>query len=111
MTAPVLLTRYLLWCSSMYPQLELRFFAPGDAAEFQDDDGRFFARLAQPSLGPVHQDWFGAMERAAVADAHRVLLTGTHGNAGLTWDGRFALSSLLQTQDWPLFARELRART
>jgi asparagine synthase (glutamine-hydrolysing) len=93
----------------LYPDLELRFLAPEGADEFENDDTRCCARLAQPSFGPLHQTWFGAMERTAVAEGHRVLLTGTHGNAGLSWDGKFALSSLLTALDLPLFARELRA--
>lgn len=94
----------------MYPALDLRFLAPERAEEFDSDDLRFFARLTQPSFGPVHQDWFGAMERCTLAEGHRVLLTGGYGNSGLTWDGKFALSSLLQAYDWPLLAREAKAR-
>ncbi len=91
----------------MHPALDVRFLAPERPHPFEEDNARLFARTGLPALNPANTGWFSFLREAAVAAGHPVLLTGTRGNFGLTWQGRFSLRALLRAGKLVAFAREL----
>jgi asparagine synthase (glutamine-hydrolysing) len=93
----------------MYPQLGIRWLAPTSLHPFEEDYTRFFARANLPVFGPSAHAWYAHLSDAVAAAGHRVLLVGNYGNFGLSWDGTFALLSLLRGGAWSEFGHELRA--
>lgn len=91
----------------MYPQLNVRFFAPEKAHADIADETRFFARGALPLFALANLAAFGHIYDAIRAAGHRVLLVGTMGNYGLSWNGRFSLLALLRHGQWLAFGRDL----
>jgi asparagine synthase (glutamine-hydrolysing) len=93
----------------MHPSLDVRFIAPERPHPFEEDSIRYFARTNLPALNPSNLGWFSHLYDAAAVAGHRALLTGTRGNFGLTWHGRFSLLALLHDGQWAEFASELPA--
>ena len=93
----------------MHPALDVRFIAPERPHPFEEDSSRYFARTSLPALNPSNLGWFSHLYDAAAGAGHPALLTGTRGNFGLTWHGRFSLLAQLRAGTWADFARELPA--
>lgn len=91
---------------SMHPALDLHFIADETSHPFETDDARLFARTNVPVLGPLNLGAFGHVHDAVVDAGHSVVQTGTYGNFGLTWDGRFSLPVLLRARQWGILTRE-----
>jgi asparagine synthase (glutamine-hydrolysing) len=93
----------------MHPGLRLVFIVDDRVHPRDRDDTRFFAGTGLPFLGPVAQSEAMYLRDAIAGRDPRVLLVGTYGNFGLTWDGKFSLAALLGAHQWRGFVRELRA--
>src|SRR5262249_19751599 len=91
----------------MQPTLDLRLLRPETPHPFEIDPERYFAATGVPVLDPTNLGWFSSLHDAVAADSHRLLLDGSYGNLGLTWDGKFALRALLRQRDWRALAREV----
>jgi asparagine synthase (glutamine-hydrolysing) len=92
----------------MYPQLRTNFCTPPIDHPLDADPTRFFVRKNIPTRNASIIGQYDALI-ATVAAKHRTLLDGRYGNLGLSWDGQDALFDLFRTQQWPSFAKELRA--
>jgi asparagine synthase (glutamine-hydrolysing) len=90
-----------------HPTLDVRLLRPKTPHPFETDPERYFAATSVPALDPTNLGWFSSLHDAVAADSHRLLLDGSYGNLGLTWDGKFALRALLHWRDWRGLAREL----
>jgi asparagine synthase (glutamine-hydrolysing) len=91
----------------MHPTLEVRLLRPETPHPFEIDPEHYFAATGVPVLDPTNLGWFSSLHAAVAADSHRLLLDGSYGNLGLTWDGKFALRALLRRRDWRALAREV----
>ncbi|HEY1796181.1 MAG TPA: asparagine synthase-related protein [Stellaceae bacterium] len=91
----------------MHPSLDLRLLMPETPHPFERDPIHYFAATGAPVFDPTNLGWFSHLHDTAAADAHRLLLDGTYGNLGLTWDGKFALRAALRQRDWRAVAREV----
>ncbi len=92
----------------LYPQLDVRLLMPQAPHPLEEDATRHFAEMgfaiqAGPNLG-----WFAYLFDAVANAGHKVLVTGMHGNVGLTWPGEDFLWALLRGGEWRRFGRELR---
>ncbi|PTS75803.1 hypothetical protein DBR17_15305, partial [Sphingomonas sp. HMWF008] len=92
----------------MHPSLALRFVAPTGAHTLDEDPRRFFAAGGVPTFAATNLGWHAHIHDAAARDGHRVLLTGSAGNFGLTWGGAMSLIGLLRQGRVAAFQRELR---
>lgn len=93
----------------MYPQLQIGFIAPQGLHPLEEDDTRLFAQLGVPALGASLIGRAAFVQDAIRAARHPVLLIGSRGNVGLSWDGGSSLLSLIKAGHWLAFARELSA--
>ncbi len=93
----------------MHPSLKLRFVAPDHSNPIADPDTRHFLRAYLPALGPVGLGLGRHLSNDVQASGHRVMLLGSYGNFGLTWEGLLSLAVLLRGRQWQSFAHELRA--
>jgi asparagine synthase (glutamine-hydrolysing) len=91
----------------MHPTLDLRLLRPETPHPFETNPEHYFAATGVPVLDPTNLGWFSSLHDAVAADSHRLLLDGSYGNLGLTWDGKFALRALLRERDWRALAREV----
>lgn len=91
----------------LHPALDVRLLRPETPHPFETDPERYFAATGVPVLDPTNLGWFSSLHDAVAADSHRLLLDGSYGNLGLTWDGKFALRALLRRRDWRALAHEL----
>ncbi len=93
----------------MHPSLKLRFVAPDHGHPMADPDTRHFLRAYLPALGPVGLGLGRHLSNDVQAAGHRVMLLGSYGNLGLTWEGPLSLAVLLRRRQWQSFAHEARA--
>jgi asparagine synthase (glutamine-hydrolysing) len=93
----------------MHPSLKLRFVAPDHSNPSADPDTRHFLRAYLPALGPVGLGLGRHLSNDVQAAGHRVMLLGSYGNFGLTWEGLLSLAVLLRGRQWQSFAHEVRA--
>ena len=93
----------------MHPGLRLRFIVDDRIHPMDCDDTRYFAGTGLPSVSPFARSEAMYLRDAIVGGDPRVLLVGTYGNFGLSWDGKFSLATLLRGRQWRGFVRELRA--
>ena len=93
----------------MHPALDVRSIAPENPHAVEEDCTRYFARMSLPVLSPANLGWFSHLYDDVASARHSVLLTGTRGNFGLTWRGRYSLLALLRAGKPAGFARELAA--
>src|ERR1700722_4950074 len=93
----------------MHPSLKLRFVAPDHSHPIADPDTRHFLRAYLPALGPVGLGLGRHLSNDVQAAGHRVMLLGSYGNLGLTWEGLLSLAVLLRGRQWQSFAHEVRA--
>jgi asparagine synthase (glutamine-hydrolysing) len=93
----------------MYPSLKLRFVAPDHSHPIADPDTRHFLRAYLPALGPVGLGLGRHLSNDVQASGHRVMLLGSYGNLGLTWEGLLSLAVLLRSGQWQSFTHEVRA--
>ena len=91
----------------MHPALDLRLLTPETPHPFETNPERYFTATGVPVLDPTNLGWFSSLHDAVAADSHCLLLDGSFGNLGLTWDGKFALRALLRQRDWGALAREV----
>lgn len=91
----------------LYPALELHFVTTTDDEPGAFDDMRWFARYGAPTRGPANRAWFDKLLRAVPAAGHRGILVGRSGNFGLSWQGAFSLTSLLQSGRLGEFTKQL----
>src|SRR5580704_9696557 len=93
----------------VHPSLKLRFVAPDHSNPVADPDTRHFLRAYLPALGPVGLGLGRHLSNDVQAAGHRVMLLGSYGNFGLTWEGLLSLAVLLRGGQWQSFAHEVRA--
>jgi asparagine synthase (glutamine-hydrolysing) len=93
----------------MHPSLKLRFVAPDHSHPTADPDTRHFLRAYLPALGPVGLGLGRHLSNDVQAAGHRVMLLGSYGNLGLTWEGLLSLAVLLRGRQWQRFAHEVGA--
>ncbi|MBI1202386.1 MAG: hypothetical protein GC182_07735 [Rhodopseudomonas sp.] len=92
----------------MYPALDLRLIAGDVGAPLRDEEGRRFATMNTPALGPAAM-LGGAYKLydAVAAERCPALLVGNYGNFGLSWSGQYSLLALLRAGQPGDFLREL----
>ncbi|MDR3527384.1 MAG: asparagine synthase-related protein [Rhizomicrobium sp.] len=91
----------------MYPNLDLNIFTPQISDTPDVFEQRMLSQTQLPLLGvtlAAGMDGFYARVRA---DGNEATMNGNGGNAGLTWDGRYALVALLRTGSITAFVREI----
>ena len=91
----------------LHPGLDVRYLAPEALHPFERDDTRHFAGAGVPALSPAILGTYGFLHDAVAAAGHGALLTGSFGNHGLSWSGRFSLLALLRSGSAAAFGREL----
>ena len=88
-----------------YPALDARFVTATDL-----DADAVLMRMNEYAEVPVHspgnQHWLHECRRLSRAAGRRTMLTGTSGNATLSYTGYPRLASLLRTGRWPTLWRE-----
>lgn len=70
----------------------------------------FHERTWQPSGNPANQAWLNEMVRRTEAAGHRLLLTGTAGNATFSRPRQGIVRELAAGHAWPALLREVRRR-
>jgi asparagine synthase (glutamine-hydrolysing) len=92
----------------LYPQLDLHLLMPQVPHPIEKDATRHFAEIGFLTNAGPNMGWFANLFDAVAGGGHKVLVTGMHGNVGLSWGGEDFLWALLRGGEWRRFVRELR---
>lgn len=78
----------------MYPALKFRYLSPSVLQRFAQPDDRHFQCWPTPSYGISLTRIYAGIYEAIAADGHKVVLSGSAGNFGLSWAGHDLLPQL-----------------
>jgi asparagine synthase (glutamine-hydrolysing) len=94
----------------MYPGMELKQVSTEGIHATDRDWTAYFACTGMPAFGPIRFNNSGPLLDAVSDDGHQILLHGSFGNHGMSWEGPYALSALLQRGRLARFVREVAAQ-
>jgi asparagine synthase (glutamine-hydrolysing) len=98
---------YAAATAALYPNIEHVLVRNGGHSPLENLDRDFFL-LERPRLGVAHAGWGHSMENAIRKRNVRVMLSGSAGNFGLSYDGMELLPELLRSGRWLRLWREAR---
>lgn len=94
--------------AAMYPALDARFVDAHGQALDRDLDA-IIALAEMPPVAMANMTWSVDLNRQLAASGRNLLLTGSSGNATLSFSGQARYPDLLSRGRWLALARELRA--
>jgi len=92
-----------------YPALQFRYIRTQDLRQFERSDERYFDGWPIPMFAASVAQLFVPLYDAMAADGVKVVLMGTAGNLGLTWDGFNLLPELARQGHIVTLLREAKA--
>ena len=93
--------------AAMYPNINHRMLRTGHLSPFRDLE-EMLELLDRPPLNLCNSVWVNEIQRAAARDGTQVLLSGSLGNASISYDGVPYLAQLLKSGRWLSLARIIR---
>lgn len=94
--------------AGLYPNIEHRLIRTGERSPL-DGIEQIVEAMDRPPLNLCNLNWCRAIEEDAAERGVRVMLTGTRGNASISYDGLPRLPALLRRGRWLSWWREINA--
>ena len=93
--------------AQMYPNIDHRMLRTGHLSPLRDIE-EMVELLDRPPLNLCNSVWVNEIQRTAARDGKKVLLSGSLGNATISYDGVPHLAELVKTFRWLTLARIVR---